>query len=47
MIKEMPLDCKSDVDRLWERIEKNGSENQDLVSEIKSKNGKPRSKSNR
>jgi pSer/pThr/pTyr-binding forkhead associated (FHA) protein len=47
MIKEMPIDCKSDVDRLWERIEKNGSDNQDLVSEIKSKNGKPRSKSNR
>jgi pSer/pThr/pTyr-binding forkhead associated (FHA) protein len=46
-IKEMPMDCKSDVDRLWERIEKNGSDDQDLVSEIKSKNGKPRSKRKR
>jgi pSer/pThr/pTyr-binding forkhead associated (FHA) protein len=46
-VKEMPMDCKSDVDRVWERIEKNGSDDQDLVFEIKSKNGKPSPKKKR
>ncbi|MCP4198453.1 MAG: FHA domain-containing protein [Proteobacteria bacterium] len=46
-VKKMPMDCKSAVDRLWERIEKNGSDDQDLVFEIKSKSGKPSPKRKR
>ncbi len=43
-IKAMPADCKSNVDKLWEEIEKNETDDGALVSEIKTGKSVPKAK---